>query len=191
MPLTRLASMFVLQHKLTFAMRNLVLCIANSLDNFIARENHAIDWLFPPDAFSEAFTHFESSIDTVLIGRKTYEVMLRFGETHYEGKRNIVFSRTLSSNALIEVVRGDVVSFVRSLKSEQGKGIWLVGGGELITLLLEAELIDEFVFCLHPILLGKGVPMFLPHATQTDLDFLSSTAFENGAVMLHYRRKSI
>lgn len=120
-------------------MRNLVLYIANSLDNFIARESHAIDWLFSPDDFGDEFTDVMSGIDTVLIGRKTYDVMRSFGETHYEGKRNIVFSRTLSSSALIEVVRGDAVSFVQSLKAEQGKDIWLVGGGELITLLLQSR----------------------------------------------------
>lgn len=169
-------------------MRKLILYIANSLDNFIARENSQIDWLLPPDDFG--VSDFIKSIDTVLIGRKTYEVMLEFGETHYKGRRNIVFSRSLKSNDVIEVVSSDVASFVRELKAESGKDIWLVGGGELITQLLNAKLIDEFFFALHPILLGKGVPMFLPHDVQTNLELISAKTFPNHAMMLHYRAKS-
>jgi dihydrofolate reductase len=70
-------------------MRKLILYIANSLDNFIARENNDIDWLLPPEDFGAA--NFIASVDAVLIGRKTYDVMRQFGQTHYEGKRNIVF----------------------------------------------------------------------------------------------------
>src|SRR5262249_14763547 len=107
---------------------------------------------------------FWKTIDTVLMGRKTYEVALRSGQggAGYPGVKTYVFSRTLMgvSGGDVTLIREDAGEFVRDLKGQAGKDICLMGGGELARSLFEAGLIDEIGFNIHPVLLGSGIPLF-------------------------------
>jgi dihydrofolate reductase len=146
---------------------------ANSLDNFLARPDHAVDWLLWGDEAAAVTADYSKTIDTVLMGRKTYEVAARGGQGGgYPGVKNFVFSRTLQENpgGHVTVVRGDAVEFVRGLKQQEGKDICLMGGGELARSLFEAGLIDEIGFNIHPVLLGAGIPAFHPMSRQIDLE---------------------
>jgi dihydrofolate reductase len=164
---------------------------ANSLDNYLARPDHEVDWLLWGDEAAAVMASFWKTIDTVLMGRKTFEVAVRLGQKKgYPGVKNYVFSRT-ARNAVgpVTFVSTDAAQFVRDLKQQDGKDICLMGGGELARSLFEAGLIDEIGFNIHPVLLGSGVPLFHPMSHQIDLELRECRAFRNGCVYVTYRVK--
>ncbi len=193
-------------------MRKVTLGLANSLDNYIARKDGGSDWLRWNKEVAEISAKFMKTVDAILIGRKTYEVMLAFGQTSYPGAKNYVFShskkkiaafiqtamngeekqkrskRTDTKNP-VEFICEDAASFVRKLKCHKGKGIAVFGGGELARSLFEADLINEVVLNVHPVLLGSGVPLFHQMKKQIDLQFLNSKPLKAGSLILSYRVK--
>ena len=175
-------------------MRKVTFRVANSLDNYIARNNGAFDWILGGEEANSAMTEFWKTIDTVVIGRKTYEPVLRSGKPFptYPGVKNYVLSRTLkeSSDKNVEIIREDVVEFVRRLKTEEGKDIFVMGGGLLAKPLFEANLIDEVGVNIHPILLGSGIPLFHGMSRQIDLELIECKSFRNGCVSVSYRVRS-
>lgn len=172
-------------------MRKVTFGGGNSLDNFIARKDHATDWLSWSDEVASVTAEFWKTIDTVVMGRKTYEVAVRLGTTSYPGVKNYVFSRTMkeSPDKEVEIIREDAAEFVRKLKTEEGKGICVMGGGELAHSLFEANLIDEIGFNIHPVLLGQGIPLFHEMKQPIDLELLDCKTFTNGCVLISYRVK--
>ena len=139
-------------------------------------------------------TEFWKNIDAVVIGRKTYEPVLKSGSPFptFPSVKNYVLSRTLkeSSDTNVEIIREDVVEFIRKLKTEQGKDIFVMGGGLLVKPLLEANLIDEVGVNIHPILLGSGIPLFHEIGHQVDLELIKYKTFKNGCVSITYRVKN-
>lgn len=172
-------------------MRLVTFGVANSLDNFIAREDGAVDWLVWDDEVAAISRKFWRTIDTVLMGRKTYEVAAASGTGAYPGAKNYVFSRTLKqpSSKKVEIISRDAVEFVRKLKSEPGKGICIIGGGDLARSLLQARLIDQIGVNIQPVLLGSGVPLFYEMPQQLDLELIESQVLKNGGVYVLYRVK--
>jgi dihydrofolate reductase len=166
---------------------------ANSLDNFIARPDDSFDWLLDSDEANAYLGEFWKTLDTILMGRKTYEVSLRHAPEGqvYPGITNYVFSRTLRAGPINggEIVNTDVVDFVRELKAKPGKHIFLMGGGELARPVLEAGLVDELHLCVQPLLLGSGIPLFHTMTRQIDLELKECKAFQNGCVLVKYRVK--
>lgn len=172
-------------------MRKVTFGVANSLDNFIARKDHAVDWLVWDDEVAAISAKFWKTVDTVVMGRKTYEVALKSGTTSYPGVKNYVFSRTLkeSPDAKVEIIQTDAAAFIRDLKTHEGKGICVMGGGELAKSLLEARLVDEIGLNIQPVLLGRGIPLFYEMSQQIDLELLSCKPLKNGGVYVLYRVK--
>jgi dihydrofolate reductase len=184
-------------------MRKVTLGLANSLDNYIARKDGGSDWLHWSKEVAQISAKFMKTVDVILIGRKTYEVMLGFGQTSYPGAKNYVFSRSKTrASAMrknvkskkrldknVEVVTEDVAKFVQKLKSKKGKGICLFGGGELAKSLFEADLIDEVVLNIHPVLLGSGIPLFHEMKKQIDLELLDCQILKGGYLAVTYRVK--
>ena len=175
-------------------MRKVTFGGAPSLDNYFARENGAVDWLMWSDEASEVMGDYWKTIDTVVMGRKTYEAALKMtkGKSNpYPGIKSYVFSRTLKAmKKPVEIVSSDAAKFVRNLKKQAGKDICVMGGGELAHSLFEAGLIDEIGFNIHPVLLGSGVPLFYPMKRQIDLELLDCKRFKNGCVCVTYRVKN-
>src|SRR5262249_8468548 len=171
------------------AMRKVTFGGAISLDNYLARPDHAVDWLLWGEEAAAIMKDYWKGIDTVLMGRKTYEVAAKSGHGGaYPGVTCYVFSRTLKEDpAGVTVIRSDAVDFVRELKRQQGKDICLMGGGELARPLFEAGLIDEIGFNIHPVLLGAGIPLFHPMSRLIDLELLDCRRFRNGCVYVLYR----
>jgi dihydrofolate reductase len=136
-------------------MPRIKLYIATSLDGFIARENGNIDWLMEYENNPETdygYSEFYASIGTVLMGRKTYEQVLGFGNWPYGERKSYVFTRQkepLRRENNVEFVSGDIAEFVRQLKGNTKEDIWLVGGSQLIKVFLE-----EFFAVTH--LRGAG-----------------------------------
>ena len=171
-------------------MRKVTFRVANSLDNYIAREDGSVDWILHGDDIGSSLAEFWKTIDTVLWGRKTYD-LVKGRMPPYKGVKNYVFSRTLkeSSDKDVELINGDVVEFVRDLKAQEGKDIFVMGGGELAKSIFEAELIDEVGMNIHPILLGSGIPLFHEMKRQINLELLESKTLSNGCVLVSYRVK--
>jgi dihydrofolate reductase len=176
-------------------MRKVTFGVANSLDNFIARTDHGVDWLYWSDDVTAIMKEFWKNIDTILMGRKTYEVSLKMGGggggESFPGVKSFIFSRTLKPKAEqgVEIISEDAVAFVRGLKEQPGKDICCMGGGELAKSLFEAGLIDEISLNVHPVLLGSGIPLFLAMNRQVDLELLESRVLKGGCVLLSYRVK--
>ena len=180
-------------------MRKLTLGLATSLDNYIARKDGGADWLCWNKEVADISAAFMKTVDVLLIGRKTYEVMLALGQTSYPGARNFVFSRTKKkiaqlnkrlaekSDANVELITTDAADFVKKLKQRRGKGIALFGGGELARNLFAARLIDEVVLNIHPTILGSGIPLFHEMPEQIDLTLQKATQLKNGCLVVSYR----
>lgn len=174
-------------------MRKITFGCANSLDNFIAREDGAVDWLMWSDEAAKITGSFWAKIDTILMGRKTYEFAMAHSndeENNDSGIKTYIFSRTLKEAKGAEIVSEKAVEFVRDLKQQDGKEICLMGGGNLAKTFFEAGLIDEIGFNIHPVLLGSGVPLFLEMDKQIDLELIDSQTFKNGCVFVLYRVKN-
>ena len=174
-------------------MRKVTFGGANSLDNYLARPDHAVDWLLWGEEAASVMGDYWKTIDTVLMGRKTYHVALGHGQKDvgYPGVHTYVFSRTLKqkSDVGVTIVSEDAAEFVRGLKQHDGKDICLMGGGELARSLFEAGLIDQIGFNIHPVLLGSGIPLFHTMSRQIDLELLECRPFKNGCVLVSYRVK--
>ncbi|MDQ3818612.1 MAG: dihydrofolate reductase family protein [Acidobacteriota bacterium] len=175
-------------------MRKITYGCANSLDNYIARPDHTFDWIMHGKEAMEVLSDYWKTIDTILMGRKTYEVTLQHskGKNPSAGMKTYVFSRTLKSGEMdgVEIVSADAAEFVRRLKNEEGKDISLMGGGEFAKALLEENLVDEIGLNIHPVLLGRGIPLFLEMNHQIDLELIESRPFKNGCVFVSYRVKN-
>ncbi len=175
-------------------MRKVTFGGANSLDNYFARKDDSVDWLMWGKEAAEVMTEFWKTIDTVVVGRKTFEVGLRLSKgksNPYAGIKSYVFSRTLKpdSHPDVDIVAQDAAAFVRKLKKQKGKDICVMGGGLLAKSLLEAGVIDEIGFNIHPVLLGSGIPLFHEMKKQINLELLECRPFKNGCVYVIYRVK--
>ena len=174
-------------------MRKVTFRVANSLDNYIARKDGSFDWILGGEEANSVMTELWKNIDTVLIGRKTYEPVLESGKPFptYPGVKNYVLSRVLteSPDENVEIIGEDVVEFVRRLKTEEGKDIFVMGGGLLAKPLFEANLIDEVGVNIHPVLLGSGIPLFHEMSQQIDLELTECKTFKNGCISVTYRVK--
>lgn len=172
--------------------RKIIVNLATSADGYIARPDGDIDWLTSrpkPKGFYGMGT-FMKSIDTMLIGRKTYEVSLTLGGKFDSTSRTFVFSRHAPpANAPrgVEFVSGAIGPFVSRLREQPGKDIWLMGGGELIASFLDEQAIDEFVLSVVPVFIGDGIPLIARRHRHVPLDLLSTERFEDGVVQLRYR----
>ena len=120
---------------------------------------------------------FYRSIDTCILGRKTYDLSVNFGMADgYAGKKNYVFSRTLSKAASpkVSLVSEGVRVFAERLRSEKGKDIWLVGGGELVAAYLDSGQVDEFIIHVIPKMIGEGIPLVAPRHRDLGLKRLAT-----------------
>ena len=167
-------------------MRQLKLFIANSMDGKIARKDGSLDWLPDPSSEDYGFDEFMAGIDAILMGYNTYEVSISFGEWPYKNKDTFVFSRSPSKTCIPEatLVSQDPVQFVKDLKTRPGKDIWLIGGGEINTLLHDAGLIDEYIIAYIPVILGEGIELFPGIKKQVNLKLTKHKVYSNGSVLL-------
>jgi dihydrofolate reductase len=171
--------------------RKIIVHIAASADGYIARPDGDLEWLTSrpaPKGFYgiEAFT---KTVDTMLLGRKTYEASLRLGAKFDPKNPTIVFSREAPPANLpigVEFVNEAIGPFVRRLREQPGKDIWLMGGGELIASFLDADAIDEFVVSVVPVFIGDGIPLIAKRRRQVPLELQSVTPFDDGLVQLYY-----
>jgi dihydrofolate reductase len=167
-------------------MRRLRYNVAASLDGFIATPDGAYDWIVGDDNID--FEALYAEFDLVVMGRRTYEVLRRQGDQDPTlGRQVVVASRTIATadRPGVSFLADGVAEAVRDLKQQQGKDIWLFGGGELARTLFDAGLVDTVEVAVMPVLLGAGVPMLAPPG-QVRLRLLSSSALSSGIQLLKY-----
>lgn len=171
-------------------MRQIRLYIAASIDGYIARSDGAIDWLSMVEKAGEdyGYNDFIKSIDTTLMGYQTYAHVLTFGKFPYPGLQNYVFSRQArpADGNPVAFISEDPAAFVRRLKEQPGGDIWLIGGGQINTLLLNAGLIDELILSIIPIILGEGIPLFGGKPKETKWALKGQKSFDTGLVQAQY-----
>lgn len=168
-------------------MRRVRYSVAMSLDALIAGPNDEYDWIVMDPAIN--FSAFFKTIDTVLMGRRTYQVALRdHGSFDMPGMRTFVFSHTLrpEDHPDVTIVADDAAATVSRLRDADGKDIWLFGGGDLFRYLLGEGLVDAVEVGVVPVLLGRGIP-FLPEVPRsTRLELTGQEIFPSGIVLLKY-----
>jgi len=173
---------------------------AVSLDGFLAGAEGSIDWLYFSKDVQQVMTDYWQDLDTILMGRKTYEVSVlqrrpsakkpaKSPKRKEPAMRTYVFSRTLKSidDPGVELVAADAAEFVRDLKRRPGKGICLMGGGELAQPLLAAGLVDEIGLNIHPILLGAGIPTFRDPGHRVRLTLTECRQLKGGCILANYK----
>ncbi len=172
--------------------RKVVLYIAQSLDGYIARENDDISWLSIVDRDNEdyGYNDFIETIDTVFMGRKTYEKVLTLGvEFPHKDKVCYVLSKNrIGVDENVQFFNGSIVDLITKIKTQQGKDIFLDGGSELVRLFRDNDLIDEYVISIIPVLLGKGKRLFRSTESENNLRLVKSETFDSGLVQLKYER---
>lgn len=142
-------------------MRKIRYQVAMSLDGYIAGPKGEIDWIIHDAAID--FGRLVSQFDALLVGRRTFEDMMRVNQPTRPGMTTFVFSRTMSERKLpenVELVPGNYVAFIEELRSRPGKDIWLFGGGKLFASLVANGFVDAVEVAVMPALLGGGVPLF-------------------------------
>lgn len=177
-------------------MRKIIVYIATSADGFIARKDGAVDWLDRPRVRGDyGIGSFFKSIDTILWGRKTYDMLLKFQK---EGKaapdmygpiKSYAFSRKPPKKVLdgFEFVTEPIKKFAKRLRAQKGKDIWMMGGGGIIASFLDEGEIDEFIIHVIPTFIGEGIPLISPRHRTVPLKLLSTKKFSDGVVRMHYQ----
>ncbi|MBG1267811.1 dihydrofolate reductase family protein [Nostoc sp. WHI] len=171
-------------------MRKIKLFIASSLDGYIARQSGEVDWLFTDQDYG--YTEFFDQVDTVIMGNKTYQQLLSFGEYPYQGKQAFVFSKTAQNiiDNNVKFVSSDWKSLINTLRQSSGRDIWLVGGAQTIHYFLINGFIDELILSIHPIILGNGIPLIVNDLNlETALQLKDVKTYESGLLQVFYDLK--
>ncbi|MXO04831.1 dihydrofolate reductase family protein [Flavobacterium sp. HBTb2-11-1] len=176
-------------------MRKISLFIAMSLDGYIAKPNDDLSFLKLVEKEGEdyGYAEFTANIDTIIIGRKTYDYVLKeIGPSHYDNGQREVYVITRTERPPIgktTFYTGSLMELIGRLKSEKGKNIYCDGGAEVINELLQNSLIDEFIISIIPVLLGNGTKLFKDGRPEQILEFISAKTFETGLAQLYYKKK--
>jgi dihydrofolate reductase len=176
--------------------RKIIVYIATSADGFIGRPDGSVDWLDRPRPKDHyGMDAFYKSIDTILWGRRTYDMALDFQKKGMAGSafdtkvKNYVFTHNppqLAAPAGVEFVKEPIKAFAARLRGKKGKDIWMMGGADIIRSFLDEGEIDEFMIHVIPTFIGEGIPLIAPRRRTVPLKLISSTKFTDGVVKLHY-----
>lgn len=169
--------------------------IAMSLDGYLAGENDDISWLDAMDKEGEdyGYAEFSKNIDKYIVGRKTYDVVMRLTGAFPQTKQYecYVLSTTKTGKQDgVNFYNGSIVELVNKLKSKGGKHIYCDGGAQVLQEFMKHDLVDEYIISVIPTILGKGKKLFIGNTPQLNIKLIDSTSFETGLVQLHYKRIS-
>ena len=173
--------------------RKLYVYIAASLDGYIAKHDDDISFLSLVEQPGEDYGYagFIDTIDTVIIGRKTYDKVQAMGIEYLRADKeyHIVTRTPRAQEGNIRFYTGDLKTLIEELKQQDGKHIFVDGGAEVVNQLIAMDLVDEYIVSLIPVLLGDGIRLFQDGRPEQNLTFVSSKSFEKGLVQLHYTRR--
>ena len=167
--------------------------LAISLNGKIARANGSVDWLesIPnPDSNDYGYYKFMESIDTTIMGFSTYKQVINWGiEFPYKDTENFVLSRkeNLENTDDVIFISKDHIGNLKALKEKKGKDIWLIGGGQINTFLLNHQLVDEITIHIMPIIIPDGIELFESIPKETMLELVNTISYQSGVVELKYK----
>lgn len=180
------------RRRIKMSERKIITHIATSADGFIARADGSVEWLNRPRTVGDyGMGEFFKSIDAIIWGRKTYDTTLGFKKGGWSSSSKIksyVFTHhpPKSKPRGVEFVNEPVKKFASRLRATPGKDIWMMGGGGVIASFLDAGEIDEFVIHVIPTFIGEGIPLIAPKQRTVELSLVSTHAYEDGVVRMHY-----
>lgn len=166
-----------------------------SLDGYIATNDNELDFLSIVEQEGEdyGYNDFVKSVDTVIIGRKTYEKVLALGYDYPHTDKDVYIITRTSKPALgtFKFYTGNLANLIAQLKTNKGKNIYCDGGAEIANELMNADLIDEYIISIIPVLLGDGIKLFKDGRREQKLKLVSTKQFEKGLVQMHFKREVI
>lgn len=171
-----------------------IVYIATSIDGYIAKKDGGLDWLNEvpnPDKSDFGFSNFMDSIDAIIMGRNTFEIVLSFGEWPYN-KPVFVLSNTLKTvpdnlKNKAEILTGTPEFIIREMNSRNYFNLY-IDGGKTIQEFLKQDLIDELIITRIPIILGEGIPLFGISANEQKYEHIRTEIFNNSLVKSYYKR---
>lgn len=175
--------------------RKVILYISCSLDGFIATPNDDLSWLSvaQKEGLDYGYGKLMDRVDTYIVGRRTYDVVLGLtgGKFDQADKLDcyIITKQEREPSNGVKFYNGDIEELIQSLKDKEGKDIYCDGGSLIVKMLMEKDLIDEYVISVMPVILGDGIRLFRGGTPTFDMTLVGSESFETGVVQLHYTRK--
>jgi dihydrofolate reductase len=173
-------------------LRKIKLYIAISLNGKIAGADGSVDWLenIPNPAKTDyGYAGFFDSVDTTIQGYNTYNQVIGWGiDFPYKGKKNYVLTKkqNVKNTEFVEFITENHAEFIKRLKEEKGRDIWLIGGSKANTLVLNAGLLDEIIVFVMPVILSGGIELFDAFPAETQLKLLESKSYSSGVVEMKY-----
>ncbi|MEQ8704044.1 MAG: dihydrofolate reductase family protein [Phaeodactylibacter sp.] len=175
-------------------MRKIKLFIATSLDGYIAGPDDDLSFLSRYEGEDFGHAEFSASVDTYLVGRRTYDVVMKIAGNFPAAEQYkycyVVTRRDMPDQPGITFHKGDVVELARQLKTQPGKDIYCDGGAQVIKALMQERLVDTFTLFVMPIFLGEGIRLFPGGIPETEVTLQSVQSYGNGAVRLQYQLKT-
>jgi dihydrofolate reductase len=172
--------------------RKLILYIATSLDGFIVNVEGDLSWLSIVERPGEdyGYNEFIATIDTVIMGHRTYEKVLTFeGEFPHKSRKCYVITRSrIKDTDHVEFYRGDLTKLIKDIRSREGKHIFLDGGAKLVHEFMKSDLIDEYIISTIPLYLGSGLTLYPGGTPELKMDLVKSRSYPSGLVQSHYVR---
>lgn len=175
----------------TVPRRKIIVNIATSADGYVAGPDGNLDWLTerPAPKGFYGLPEFERSTDAKIVGRKTFDLSVKMGARFRADDVHYVFSRRqppASAPAGVQFVTEPIGTFAERLRTQAGKNVWMMGGGEIIASFLDEDAIDEFIITVVPIFIGEGIPLLAPGRRNVALRLLGIQQFPDGVFQLHY-----
>ena len=176
-------------------MKKIILNITASLDQRIAESDGGLEWLFEfPYREKTDCGHKDllTSVDTVLIGGRAYQELLNMDVVwkYKEQTIYVVSHHDWGTKENLHYIKDNVIEAISALRNEQGKNILLLGGGELVSMLLAADLIDEMRITYLPVILGEGIPLFPKQPKESIWELKNVKRFNSDVVMVEYRNRN-
>lgn len=172
--------------------RKVILYIAMSLDGYIAKSNDDLSFLkiVSKEGEDYGYAAFIRNVDTVIMGRKTYDWVLKAAGKfpHKDLDAYIITKISRPDNGKVRFYAGDLQQLINNLKNQPGKNIFIDGGAEVVNFLMKDHLIDEYIISVIPVFLGEGVRLFNGGRPEENLKLLKCKVYDTGLVQLHYKK---
>lgn len=175
--------------------RKLIMYISMSVDGFIATKDDNLDWLSVVEQQGEdyGYVNFNAKCDTYIVGKTTYDTVLRMTGGEFPQSKNlkcyVITRQELADKDGVTFYNGDLEKLIQKIKSEEGKHIYFDGGSIVAQMLMQKNLIDEYIISIIPIVLGNGKRLFRGETDKFPLKALNTKMYDSGLIQVHYERQ--